>query len=140
MYTVEKSIVINAPVATVWEAIVNPVLVKKYFFGTNVHSEWKKGSPIRWTGEWEGKQYEDKGTILEIEKNKLLKYNYRSSFSPKPDTPENYHDVTYKLKDLGGKTEYTVIQEGAETKEAKEHSESNWGNVLSDMKRMLEAG
>ena len=55
------SIDVNAPAAKVWEALTNPEIVKKYFFGTNVKTDWKVGSPIIWEGEWEGKSYRDKG-------------------------------------------------------------------------------
>jgi uncharacterized protein YndB with AHSA1/START domain len=138
IYTAKQSITINASQSKVWEAIVNPELVKKYFFGTTVTSTWKKGDPITWTGEWEGKAYEDKGKILDIEKDKLLKYTYWSSFSGKPDVPENYVVVTYRLRDVGGKTEYTIEQEGLASEEAVRHSEQNWAGVLEGLRKMLE--
>lgn len=57
----------NAPVSWVWDALVNPDVIKRYMFGTTVRSEWKEGSPITWKGEWKGKPYEDKGVILRLE-------------------------------------------------------------------------
>ena len=39
-------------------------------FGTEVHTDWSIGGPIRWRGEWEGKAYEDKGQVLEFEPGK----------------------------------------------------------------------
>jgi uncharacterized protein YndB with AHSA1/START domain len=137
-YTAKQVITIAAPKSKVWEALTKPELVKKYFFGTNVESTWKKGDPIRFTGEWEGKAYEDKGKILEIEKDKLLKYSYWSSFSGKPDVPENYNTVTYRLRDMGGNTEYTVEQDGIETEAAAEHSQKNWAGVMEALRKMLE--
>ena len=83
------SIVIDAPASKVWEALTNPQQIKKYFFGTDTISEWKKGSPIYFRGEWEGKKYEDKGTILETEPNQLFKYTYWSSMSGIEDKLEN---------------------------------------------------
>ena len=56
----KTSIIINAPAAQVWKALTDPAIIKQYFFGTNVETDWKKGSPITWTGEWEGKTYQDK--------------------------------------------------------------------------------
>jgi uncharacterized protein YndB with AHSA1/START domain len=47
-----SSITIDAPVAQVWDALVNPAAIKQYMFGTNVISDWKKGSAIVWKGEW----------------------------------------------------------------------------------------
>jgi uncharacterized protein YndB with AHSA1/START domain len=140
MYTAKQSITIAAPRSKVWEALTKPELVKQYFFGTNVESSWKKGEPIRFTGEWEGKQYVDKGTILDIQKEKYLKYNYWSSFSGKPDAPENYNVITYKLDEMGANTEYTVEQDGLETEEAARHSEKNWASVMEGLRKLLEKG
>ncbi len=136
-FIAKKSIVINASPEKVWQAIVDPELVKKYFFGTTVESSWRKGDPIRWTGEWEGTRYEDKGIILEVEQNKLLKYSYWSSFSGKPDAPENYKVIVYRLRDLGDKTEYIIEQEASTAEEAA-HSEGNWGSVLEGMRQLVE--
>jgi uncharacterized protein YndB with AHSA1/START domain len=140
MYTAKQTITIAVPRSKVWEAITNPELVKKYFFNTDVKSTWKKGDPIKFTGEWEGKPYEDKGIILDIEKEKLLKYSYYSSWTGKPDVPENYHNVTYKLKDVGANTEYTVEQEGLETEDAARHTEQNWAHIMEEMRKLLEKG
>lgn len=138
MYTAKQSITIVAPRSKVWEALTKPELVKKYFFGTTVESTWKKGDPIRFTGEWDGKKYEDKGKILDIEKDKLLKYSYFSSWSGKPDVPENYHNVTYTLNDIPGGTEFVVEQEGLETEDAAEHTEKNWASIMEDLRKLLE--
>jgi hypothetical protein len=35
-------------------------------FSANVISDWRKGSPIVWKGERQGKSYEDKGMILQL--------------------------------------------------------------------------
>ena len=92
------TIEVNAPKANVWDALINPEQIKKYLFGTNTICDWKVGSPIRFTGEWDGKAYEDKGTILAIEKEIILSYDYWSSFSGVPDVTENYQVVTFKLE------------------------------------------
>ncbi len=139
-YTAKQSITIAAPRAKVWEALTKPELVKQYFFGTNVEADWKKGGKIRFTGEWEGKAYEDKGLILDIEPGKLLKYSYFSSWSGKPDVPENYHNVTYRLNDMGGNTEYVVEQEGLETEDAARHTEQNWASIMEELRKLLEKG
>jgi uncharacterized protein YndB with AHSA1/START domain len=140
MYTAKQIITIAAPVSKVWDALTNPEIVKQYFFGADLKTDWKKGSPILWTGEWEGKQYEDKGKVLEIENDKYLKYTYYSGFSGKPDVPENYHNVEYRLRDMGGNTEFQVEQDGHDTEDAARHSEQNWGSVMEEMRKLLEKG
>ena len=52
---------ITAPVDDVWEALVTPAAIKAYMFGTTVTLEWVVGSPIVWTGEWQGRQDRGQG-------------------------------------------------------------------------------
>src|SRR5262245_23169793 len=65
---------INASLASVWDALTKPEIIKQYFFGTRTTTSWEKGSPIAFDGEWEGKAYHDKGTVLDFQKYKLIKY------------------------------------------------------------------
>ena len=51
----------------IWQALTTPATLKKFFFGADVDSDWKAGSPIRFKGEFKGKPYEDKGEILAVE-------------------------------------------------------------------------
>jgi uncharacterized protein YndB with AHSA1/START domain len=138
MESLNTSITINAPAAKVWQALIDPKIVKQYFFGTNVKSDWKKGSPIIWEGEWEGKTYQDTGTILDIEPGKYVKYNYWSSMSGTGNKPENYADITYGLSEKDGQTILTITQDNIKNKESKEHSEQNWKSVFGKMKEMIE--
>ncbi|MBD1384547.1 SRPBCC domain-containing protein [Mucilaginibacter rigui] len=129
---------INAPVAEVWKGLTDPEIVKKYFFGTNVKSDWKAGSPITFSGEWEGKSYEDKGNIQEITPGKYVKYNYWSSMGGTEDKPENYANVSYTLDENDGFTTLTVTQDNIKDITSKEHSEQNWQTVFGGLKKLLE--
>jgi uncharacterized protein YndB with AHSA1/START domain len=135
---------VYAPVVEVWGALTNPDLIKQYFFGTNTTTDWKVGSPIKFTGEWQGKTYEDKGTILAFEPNKLIRYNYWSSMSGIEDKPENYVIVTYEVAsnngggDNKGSTTITITQENIPDEKMKEHSEENWKKVIDGLKKLVE--
>jgi uncharacterized protein YndB with AHSA1/START domain len=137
-FVAKKTITIHAPVSNVWDALTKPEMIKQYFFGTDTETDWKKGSPIFFRGQWEGKSYEDKGTILDIIPNKLIQYDYWSSFSGKPDIPENYATVTYQLSSEKEETTLTITQDGINTVEQRDHSESNWANVLNGLKKLVE--
>ncbi|MBA3704348.1 MAG: SRPBCC domain-containing protein [Bacteroidetes bacterium] len=134
----KTTIVINTSASKVWEALTNPELIKKYFFGTEAISDWKVGSPLTFRGTWEGKTHEDKATILNFEPNKLLRYRYWSSLSDTPDIPENYAIVTYKLFEENSGTKITVTQDNIPTEEKREHSQQNWLSVLKGLKKLLE--
>ncbi len=137
-FVAKRTVSINAPVSQVWRALTDPKLVKQYFFGVDVITDWKQGSPIIYRGVWEGKPFEDKGNVLKIEPEKLLLTTHWSPLSGVPDTPENYHNVRYELAPEGRGTKLTITQDNNATAEEKNHSEQNWGAVLDGMKRVLE--
>lgn len=132
------SIEIDQPASRVWEALTNPEIIKKYFFDTDCVTDWKKGSPIFFKGTWQGKQYEDKGNITDIEPGKFIAYNYWSSFSGVEDKPENYKNIRYELREKSGKTIFTVTQDGFTNQETYDHSLQNWDLVLTSLKKLLE--
>ena len=134
----EASIRIHAPVSGVWKALTDPAMIKQYLFGTNTKSTWKEGEPITFSGEWEGKKYEDKGTILKIVPEKILKYSYWSSMSGIEDKPENYYIITNSLQAIDDDTILTITQENIADEKVKEHSEGNWKVVLEGIKKLLE--
>jgi uncharacterized protein YndB with AHSA1/START domain len=137
-YIAKRSITIDAPVAKVWGALVNPDMIRQYLFGTNVVSDWKEGGSIVWKGEWEGKSYEDKGVILRLEPGRVLQYTHFSPLSGLPDIAENYHTVTLELSSQGKRTLLTLSQDNNATEQEREHSEKNWGIMLAALKQLLE--
>ena len=134
----KSSTIINAPVSKVWEALTNPSLIKQYLFGTNTITDWKKGSPITYEGEWQGKSYKDKGVIVDIIPEKLLHTTYWSSMSGKEDRPENYNNVLYEVEEQNGGTLVTISQDNIKDEKELEHMNQNWGIVLDSMKKLLE--
>jgi uncharacterized protein YndB with AHSA1/START domain len=127
----------DEPVVEVWHALTDNESVKRYFFGTELNTDWKVGSPITFSGNWEGQTYEDKGKILEIEKEKLLKYTYLSSFSGLPDLPENYSTVTYQLYAENEGSVLTVTQQGFRDEKSFNDSKEGWKMVLTNLKKLL---
>jgi len=132
------SITINAPSTKVWNALVNPEAIKQYMFGTSVVSDWKKGSPICWKGEWQGKSYEDKGVILQFKPGRTIQYSHFSPLSGLPDRPESYHTVTIELSGEGNQTGVSLAQDNNPTEQARAHSEKNWGIMLTALKKFSE--
>lgn len=133
-----KKITFNATADAVWDVLTNPEKIKLYLFGTKAISDWREGSSLLFTGEWEGKQYVDKGTILKFDKHRLFQYTYWSSFSPLPDAPENYSVLTFTLTSNGTNTDLLLEQKGFVDEKALEHSNGNWGSVLKMMKEIAE--
>ena len=132
------SIHIDAPASRVWAALTDPEQIKQYMFGADVHTDWKPGSPISFTGSYQGKSYEDKGEIVECVPEDRLVHTYWSSMAGEPDRPENYKTVSYVLQDDGRGTRLTLTQDHNTTPEAKQHSEQNWRQVLQGVKKLAE--
>jgi uncharacterized protein YndB with AHSA1/START domain len=134
-----KTVTIHASRREVWNALTNPEKVKRYMHGTEMSTDWKEGSPIVWRGEWKGRSYEDKGTVLAVEPEKLLKYTHWSPMGGSEDKPENYHTVTYELAGEDGKTTLTLKQDNnASQEEADKMANDNWGPVLNGLKETVE--
>lgn len=137
--TAKASIAINAPKNSVWEALTDPDMIREYLFGTNTITDWQKGSPITYKGVWKGREYEDKGTIINIIPGKLLHTTYFSSMSGKEDKAENYANVIYELSEQNGKTVLTITQDNNADEQSRQHSEENWNTVLEGIKHLVEA-
>lgn len=136
--SIHKSIKFNAEKSIVWDALVNPNIIKEYLFGTEVISEWKAGSAMIFQGEWEGQKYKDKGNIFAIEPEKLFQYNYWSRFSGLEDKEDNYSLITYLVEEENGQTILTLTQQGFANDQAKEHSDVSWSMILEKMKELIE--
>lgn len=136
--SMEVSIVLNVPVNKVWQALTDPALIKEYMFGTNTESDWKKGSTITYSGLWEGKEYKDSGTIVEIIPEQILHTTYYSPLSGKPDIPENYANVIYEVKPEGNTTVLTIKQDNMDDEKTKQYMEGNWDAILKSLKALLE--
>ncbi|WP_138476226.1 SRPBCC family protein [Dyadobacter bucti] len=132
------SISIYASPSAVWKALIDPDLVKQYMHGTIVNSAWKVGSPITFTGEWEGKPYQDKGTILEIIPERVLSFSFWSPLFGTEDFEDNYTIVTYHVSEYDDETTLTITQDNLESDEKVVAAEENWMKVGRKIKNMLE--
>ena len=128
---------INAPIETVWQALVNPELVKKYFFGTVLETTWKIGSEIFWTGEYEGNIYKERGIVLEYLPHEKITYSYFSSWSGLEDKPENHLWICYELNKVKNETELVITQSNYDQEKAN-HSSANWEKVIDGLKKIVE--
>src|SRR5688572_16551994 len=109
--TSTASTTIDSPVANVWDALVNPEMIKQYMFGAVAESDWNEGSPIIWKGEYEGRTYEDKGVIQKLQPERILQYTHYSPLAGKSDIPESYHTVTIELSAQDAATKVQLSQD-----------------------------
>jgi uncharacterized protein YndB with AHSA1/START domain len=128
---------INAPATRVWEVLTDPGALKELWFGAEVETDWKVGSPITWSGEWEGKPYQDKGEILAADPGRLLKLTHYSPLTGQPDVPENYHTLTYELTGDEA-THLKLTQDNNGSEDEAKHSQGMWEMLVAKVKEAAE--
>ncbi|WP_223690504.1 SRPBCC family protein [Leifsonia poae] len=137
-YVATSTITIDAPRGRVWSVLTDSVAIKEFMFGTDVVTDWAVGSPILWRGVWQGKEYEDKGVILEVEPEWRLVNTHFSPLSGQDDVPENYHTLTWTLTGEGDTTEFTLSQDNNSTVEGAAHSKGMWDSLVKGVKAIAE--
>ncbi len=136
----EVQIDIHASPEEVWDALVNPEIIKEYMFGAQAISDWQEGSSLHWKGEWQGHQYEEKGEILRLIPEKSLQYTRYNPLSGLPDIPASYNTITIELTDAGEqKISLTLTEDNNPTEKAKDRAEEVWRSILEKLKNILES-
>jgi len=123
----------------VWDVLTDPEQLKELWFGAEVKTDWQQGSPITWSGEWEGKPYQDKGEILEVDPGRLLKLTHYSPLTGQPDVPENYHTLIYTLDGDGTATHLKLTQDNNASEEEAKHSQGMWEMLVAKVKDAAES-
>ncbi|MEO8068990.1 MAG: SRPBCC family protein [Flavobacteriales bacterium] len=126
--------VIHEPIETVWKALLDPDMNAKFMMGARVITDWKEGSSIIWKGEWQGKPYEDRGTVIAVREPDMLKYTHNSGSG---DNPGQQHTVVIELKEVAGITHVRVTQDNNADAEACAKSQKNWNTMLDAFKKAM---
>jgi uncharacterized protein YndB with AHSA1/START domain len=139
-YVASAETEVSAAPAQVWAALTDPQQIEKFMFGSRVETDWRPGSPIVWTGEYEGKAYQDKGEIVEVQPERRLVVTHYSPLSGQPDVPENYHTVSYELEKRGTRTHVRLSQDNNASEAEADHSRGMWEMMLNSLKEVVERG
>lgn len=134
----KSSIDINASSPNIWEALVKSEIAKEYFFGAEIVTDWKIGSPITFKGEFNGNKYEEKGVLLNVEPNAQLQYSHWSNFDGLPDESENYRIWTFDIIEKAGTTKLSITEDNIPTEKQKNRSDEFWNEALLKIKRLVE--
>jgi uncharacterized protein YndB with AHSA1/START domain len=134
---------VKAPPLAVWKALTTASTLKQFFFGSDISTDWRVGSPIRFRGEWKGKAYEDKGSIQTFDEAKRLAFTHWSPLSGMDDRPENYHIVAFDIRPSGAGAEVVLTQTNQNdaeplTEGTRKEYAKNWTMVLDGLKRTVE--
>jgi uncharacterized protein YndB with AHSA1/START domain len=143
--TARASVVVDAPRQRVWEALTDPDLVRQYFMGAEINTDWQVGHPITFKGLWKDAPFEDKGEILTFDPQEEMSYSHWSPLSGTADAPDNYHVVRISLDDAEDGTRVTLEQSNLNgritdaDRKARDDYEKNWRGTLEGLKKIAEA-
>ncbi|MEZ4869028.1 MAG: SRPBCC domain-containing protein [Caldilineaceae bacterium] len=137
---VQKTIQIDAPVATVWAALTEPALMQRWMAETEIDviTDWQVGQPIVIRGDLHGICFENRGTVLQFEPDQLLQYTHLSSLSDLPGTPENHVIFAFQLAPINQQTTLTLTLRNFPTEAIYKHLAFYWPVALAVCKRMIE--
>ena len=129
---------INTTQQKVWEALTSPELVKQWQYGSDLQTNWEVGSIIKFVTEWEGKTFEQWGTVLEFTPATRLRY---SLFAPRPDLedkPENHFEMIYTLTGQNAMTNLEIVQEDNRPNAVQEDIQGEENPILKMLKEVAE--
>lgn len=141
--SIHQSITINAPASLVWHHLTTPHLMQQWMLDQDMemefYSDWKAGSPIVMKGKFHKIKFENLGTILQFEPQKIFEYTHLSSISRLPDQPESYCTLTFSLSSSA--VEETILNlsiANFPTYSIYKHMEFYWRSAIVVLKRQVE--
>ena len=138
--TATASTMVDADKQRVWTALTDPTEVKQWFFGTDLETDWTPGSSITWSGEWEGKPYQDKGEVVAVDEPNRLEVTHFSPLTGQDDVPENYHTLVDALDGDEDGTKVTITQDNNGDQAEADRNAETWGQMLEALKKHLADG
>jgi uncharacterized protein YndB with AHSA1/START domain len=136
------NVLIDGAVASVWRTLTDPVLMKHWMGDTEMEIEidttWTIGSPIIIRG-FHHVRFENRGEVLEFEKEKKLSYTHLSSVSRLPDVKENYSVIEFMLEEQGIGTLLTIAITNFPTESIRKHMEFYWRGTTQKIKHQVES-
>ena len=120
-----------------WEALTSSEFTRRYWFGSDIVSDWKVGSPFSLV--MNGKTTDD-GEILEADKPRRLSYSFHHLLNDEA-RKERPSKVTFVLEPQGKLVRLTLTHEGFPPNSVVLGGISRgWPAILSGLKSLLERG
>lgn len=121
-----------------WAALTTSDFMKKYWFGMNIETNWKAGSP--WKLIFPDGRIADAGEVVAIEKPKRLVLKWRNEFRAEL-REEGYARCEMEIEQAGEVVRLTITHEidrpGSKLIGA---VSVGWPKILASLKTLLESG
>jgi len=120
-----------------WEALTSSEFSKRYWFGTELRTDWKIGSPFALVMNG---TTTDVGEILEVDPPRRLSYSFKHVLNDKMRN-ESATKVVFTIEPHGKLMKLTLTHEGfAEGSKLLDGISKGWPAILSSLKSLLERG
>ncbi|MEH2563375.1 SRPBCC family protein [Bradyrhizobium sp. AZCC 2289] len=120
-----------------WDALTSSEFSKRYWFGTELRSDWKVGSPVALVMDG---AVTDMGAILEAERPRRLSYTFKHQLD-KAMRNEPASKVVFNIEPHGQFVKLTLTHEGfVAGSRILDGISRGWPAILSSLKSLLETG
>jgi uncharacterized protein YndB with AHSA1/START domain len=120
-----------------WEALTSSDFTRRYWFDTEVRSDWKVGSPLALVMSG---TTTDVGEILEAERPRRLAYTFRHVLDDQM-SKEPASKVVFTIEPHGSIVKLTLTHEGfVAGSKLLDGISKGWPAILSGLKSLLETG
>jgi uncharacterized protein YndB with AHSA1/START domain len=120
-----------------WEALTSSEFSKRYWFNTELKSDWKVGSPFALVMNG---TTTDVGEVLEVDRPRRLSYTFHHVLS-EAARKERPTKVVFNLEPHGKLVKLTLTHEDFEAGSViLDGISKGWPAILSSLKSMLESG
>ena len=120
-----------------WEALTSSEFSRRYWFGTELRSDWKVGSPIALVMDG---VTTDTGEILEFDRPRRLSYSFRHEIDEEMRN-EGPTKVVFSIEPHGKLVKLTLTHEGfIGASKLLDGISKGWPAILSSLKSLLESG
>lgn len=137
---VTRSVVLDATPERVWEALTHPKMTKQYLYNCEVESDWTPGSSLRWIGNYQGRDVNEKGKILEIIPGRLIKYSGFDRLVEGDLSRDGDIYITHEIVPQGNRTKLLTTLEHFEGDETRaEYAAQQWDfEILPKLQSIVE--
>lgn len=116
---ITRSVLLNATPERVWEALTHPGMTRQYYYNCEVTSDWREGSALRWKGEYQGRDIDAEGEVLEVIPGRMVKYTGFDRLTEGDISRQGDVYVTHEIIPQGSKTKLLTTLEHFEGDESR---------------------
>ena len=131
-------IYIRATPERIWQGLTDSDLVRRYYFGSVIESDFRAGSPIVYKQPDTGR-IDITGEVVEADPPRKLVHTFTVGWDP--DVHDAPSRVTWEITPMGEACRLSVTHDGfTDENETFRQTKDGWPIILSGLKTLLETG